>query len=62
MQEETLSLFQNSKKSLEYLFELIPTARQAYMTIHKNNVPLFNAKHDYFKNFFFPSTVIEGTN
>ena len=49
-------------QSLEYLFELIPTARQAYMTIHKNNVPLFNAKHDYFKNFFFPSTVIEGTN
>ena len=22
-------------------------------------VPLFNVKHDYFKNSFFPSTVIE---
>ena len=29
------------------------------MTRHKNSVPLFNVKHDYFKNSFFPSTVIE---
>ena len=46
-------------QSPKYLFELIPTARQAYMTRHKNSVPLFNVKHDYFKNSFFPSTVIE---
>ena len=26
---------------------------------HKNSDPLFNVKHNYFKNFFFPSTVIE---
>ena len=29
------------------------------MTRHKTGVPLFNAKYDYFKNSFFPSTVIE---
>ena len=29
------------------------------MTRHKNSVPLFNVKHDNFKNSFFPSTVIE---
>ena len=46
-------------QSPKYLFELIPTARQVYMTRHKNRVPLFNVKHDYFKNSFFPSTVIE---
>ena len=46
-------------QSPKYLFELIPTVRQAYMTRHKNSVPLFNVKHDYFKNSFFPSTVIE---
>ena len=46
-------------QSPKYLFELISTARQAYMTRHKNSVPLFNVKHDYFKNSFFPSTAIE---
>ena len=46
-------------QSLRYLFELIPTARQAYMTRNKNSVLLFNVKHDNFKNSFFPSTVIE---
>ena len=29
------------------------------MTKHKTGVPLFNTKYDYFKNSFFPSTVIE---
>ena len=48
-----------NNQSPKYLFELMPTARQAYMTRHKNCVPLFNVKHDYFKNSFFPSTVIE---
>ena len=46
-------------QSPKYLFELISTARQAYMIRHKNSVPLFNVKHDYFKNSFFPSTIIE---
>ena len=29
------------------------------MIKHKHSVPLFNVKHNYFKNSFFPSTVIE---
>ena len=29
------------------------------MARYKNSIPLFNVKHDYFKNSFFPSTVIE---
>ena len=59
MVQETLTLFQNKKSISKYLLELIPTARQTYMTRHKNSVPLFNVKHDNFKNSFFPSTVIE---
>ena len=43
-------------QSPKYLFQLIPTARQTYMIIHKNSVPLFNVKHDYFKNSFFLCT------
>ena len=46
-------------QSDKYLFELIPTARQAHMTRHKKQFSLFNVKPDYFKNSFFPSTVIE---
>ena len=49
-------------QSPKYLFELISTAREAYMTIHKNRIRLFNVKHDYFKNFFFPSNIIEWNN
>ena len=40
-------------QSPKYLFELIPTARQAYMTRHKNSALLFNVKHDFFKNSSF---------
>ena len=57
MVQETLSLFQKETLSL-----LIPTAREAYMTRHKNSVPLFNVTHDYFKNSFFPSTVTVETS
>ena len=49
-------------QSPKYLFELIPTARQAYMTRCKKSIPLLNVKHDYFKIFFFPSTIIEWNN
>ena len=50
-------------KSPKYLFELIPTARQVYMTRYKKStIPLLNVKHDYFKNSFFSSTIIEWNN
>ena len=32
------------------------------MTRLKNNIPLFNVKHDYFKNSFLPSTIVEWNN
>ena len=47
------------KQSPKYLFELIPTVRQMYMKRHKKSLPLFNVKHEYFKNSFSPSAVIE---
>ena len=46
-------------QSPKYFSELILTARQTYMKRHKNSVPLFKVKHDYFKNSLFPLTVIE---
>ena len=46
----------------KYLSELIPTARQTYMTRYKKSIPLLNDKHDYFKNSFFPSIIIEWKN
>ena len=56
--------FQNDQKnqSPRYLFELIPIARQAHLTRNKNNIPLFNAKHDCFKKSFFPSAITEWNN
>ena len=60
MVQKTLSVFQNNKnQSRKYFSELIPTSRQAYMARHKNSVLLLNVKHDYFKNSFFHSTIIE---
>ena len=41
-------------QSPKYLFELIPTARQVYITRHKNSVPLYNVKHYCLGNSFFP--------
>ena len=46
----------------KYLFELIPTARQAYMTRYKSSIPLFNINYVYFKNSFFLSIIIEWNN
>ena len=50
---QKLSLFFKiiKKPSPRYLFELIPTARQTYMTRNENSILLFNVKHNYF-NFF----------
>ena len=50
------------KQSPMYLFKLIPTARQAFMTRNKSSIPLFHVKHNYLKNFFLPSTIIEWSN
>ena len=42
-----------------YLFNLIPTKSSNYNTRNTDNITLFHTKHNFFKNSFFPSTVIE---
>ena len=46
----------------KYLFSLIPTRRSLYSTRNIHNIPLVNTKHNFFKNSFFPSTIIELNN
>ena len=46
-------------QSPRYLFEVIPTAKRGYITRNDNMLPHFKVKHNYFKNCFFPSNVIE---
>ena len=42
-----------------YLFNLIPTKNLDYNTRNTEKTTLFCNKHNFFKNSFFPSTVIE---
>ena len=56
-----LCLFFKLKKDKHpsYLFDMIPKVLSTRTTRNYNNIPLFNVKHEYFRNSFFPSTVIE---
>ena len=48
-----------SLQSPAYLFNLIP-ARNTHNSLRiSDNIPCFNTKHSFFKNSFFPSTIIE---
>ena len=49
-------------KSPQYLFKLIPEKTHAYATRNFDNIPCFKIKHSFFKNSFFPSTIIESNN
>ena len=50
-------------QSPRYLFDKIRTTRTACRTRSNiGNIPRFNVKHNFFKNSFFPSTVIEWNN
>ena len=40
------------------LFDIIPKFLSTRTTRNHNNIPLFNVKHEYFRNSFFPSTVV----
>ena len=42
-----------------YLFNLIPTKNSNYNTRNTDKITLFHTKHNFFKNCFFPSPVIE---
>ena len=49
-------------KSLRYLFNIIPIRSPAYSTRNHVNIPLFKTNHNFFKNSFFPPTIIEWNN
>ena len=42
-----------------YLFNLIPSKNSNYNTRNTDKITPFHTKHNFFKNSFFPSTVIE---
>ena len=46
-------------KSPSYLFDYIPSTDRIYNTRNAANVPRIKSKHDFFKNSYIPSTIIE---
>ena len=48
-----------NKQSPSYLLNIIPVFSRSYFTTYVENVHSFKLRHDFFKNSFFPSTVIE---
>ena len=60
MVPKTVPVFRTKKgKHPSYLFDMIPKVSSTRTTRNHNNIPLFNVKHEYFRNSFFPSTVIK---
>ena len=49
-------------ESPRYLFNIIPIRNSAYSTRNHVNILLFKTNHNFFKNSFFPSTIIEWNN
>ena len=49
-------------QSLKYHYSIIPTHNMSYRTRQCNKIPGINVKHDFFKNTFFPSTIIVWNN
>ena len=50
-----------TSQSLKYLYSIIPIHNMSYRTRQCNKIPAINVKHDFFKNTFFPSRVMEWT-
>ena len=46
-------------KDPQYLFKSIPEKTSSYVTRNAGNIPLFNFRHNFYKNSFFPSTINE---
>ena len=44
------------------MFNIIPISKPAYSTRNYVNIPLLKTNHNFFKNSFFPSTIIEWNN
>ena len=51
-----------NNKSPRYLFELIPSPNTRFFSRSSENIPQHRAKHDFFENSFFPSTIKEWNN
>ena len=45
--------------SPKYLFNIIPVTVSTFSTRNTDNIPQFKVKHNFFRNSFFPSAVIE---
>ena len=45
-----------------YLFRIISQRSSSYITRNSDEIPLFKAKHNFYKNPFFPSTTSEWNN
>ena len=43
----------------KYLFNLIPVRSTPYATRTMGNIPVIKTKHNFLKNYFFPSAIIE---
>ena len=46
-------------KSPRYLFDIIPTKLRVHNNRYCDNIPLLKIKHNYFRNSFFPSSIVE---
>ena len=46
-------------KQPKYLFDIIPVKTSIYSTRNTDKIPFFKTKHNFFRNSFFPSAVIE---
>ena len=46
-------------KQPKYLFDIIPINPSNYSTRNTDKIPPFNVRHNFYKNSFFPSAVIE---
>ena len=49
-------------QSPSYLFQLVPSPNIRCFSRNSENIPQLCAKHDFFKNSFFPSTIKEWNN
>ena len=46
----------------KYLYNIIPVRSTPYATRAVDNIPLIKTKHNFFKNSFFPSAIVEWNN
>ena len=49
-------------KSPQYLLKLRPEKTSSHVTKNAENIPLFNIKHNFYKNSFFLLSIIEWNN